>query len=313
MTAWRAGTAVGEVTPKHDFIVSSSAPAFLTAEHVEGTKPPAEYNGLPVVGSYGKAFVVESHFIPKGYVALVASSGADDSDNPIAVREHENSAYRGLRLIPGGRGQYPLIDASSPGPSASASATGARRSSARSWRARPTLRQRSISSDEHRPGIPEVRAQSRLRRAATACSPTATVPPEMSKTRSRSIGTRPTTVRPSSALGPGSSRRGGGMPGQKSAANTVGPRPGAAGQVRAISTPRTPGLPGPLSRCRTVDRPELCAKPGNRAAAVQGCGTAVPRPQPGRVPPPSHGRPSDTRPGWVLVLGRGRVPPVRAN
>lgn len=110
MTAWRAGTAVGGATPKHDFIVSSSAPAFLTAEHVEGTKPPAEYNGLPVVGSYGKAFVVESHFVPKGYVALAASSGPNDSDNPIAVREHENPAYRGLRLIGGGRGPYPLVD-----------------------------------------------------------------------------------------------------------------------------------------------------------------------------------------------------------
>ena len=110
MTAWRAGVAVGGVTPKYDFIVSSSAPAFLTAEHVEGTKPPAEYAGLPVVGSYGSVFVVESHFIPKGYVAAVASSGPNDSDNPIAVREHEDADFRGLRLI-GGRGPYPLVDA----------------------------------------------------------------------------------------------------------------------------------------------------------------------------------------------------------
>lgn len=111
LTAARAGVTVSTVTPKHDFIVSSSAPAFLTAEHIEGTKPPAEYNGLPVVGSYGGAFVVQSFFIPKGYVALVASSGPNDPDNPIAVREHEDADYRGLRLIPGGRGQYPLIDA----------------------------------------------------------------------------------------------------------------------------------------------------------------------------------------------------------
>lgn len=111
MTAWRAGVAVGGVTPKYDFIVSSSAPAFLTAEHIEGTKPPAEYAGLPVVGSYGGVFVVESHFIPKGYIAAVASSGSNDSDNPIAIREHESADYRGLRLISGGRGQYPLIDA----------------------------------------------------------------------------------------------------------------------------------------------------------------------------------------------------------
>jgi hypothetical protein len=96
------------VPPAH---MGSSAPAFLTSERIEGSKPPSEYNGLPVVGSYGGVFVVESHFIPKGYVAIVASSGPNDSDNPIAVREHEDGDYRGLRLIPGGRGQYPLIDA----------------------------------------------------------------------------------------------------------------------------------------------------------------------------------------------------------
>ncbi len=109
MTAWRAGVAVGGVTPKYDFIVSSSAPAFLTAEHVEGTKPPANYHGLPVLGSYGGAFVVHSYFIPQGYVALVASAGPNSSDNPVAVREHERSAYHGLLQIPG-RGQYPLQD-----------------------------------------------------------------------------------------------------------------------------------------------------------------------------------------------------------
>lgn len=109
MTSWRAGVAVGGVTPKYDFVVSSSAPAFLTTEHVEGTKPPADYNGLPVLGSYGGAYVVHSYFIPKGYTALVASAGPNSSDNPVAVREHDRSAYRGLLLIPG-NGQYPLQD-----------------------------------------------------------------------------------------------------------------------------------------------------------------------------------------------------------
>ncbi|MEN3220703.1 hypothetical protein PUR22_07635 [Mycolicibacterium porcinum] len=110
MTAWRAGVEVTTgVEPKFDFIVSSSAPAFLTAEHVEGTKPPAEYNGLPVLGSYGGAFVVQSYFIPKGYAALVASGGPNSDNNPVAVREHDQVEYQGLRHI-AGNGPYPLQD-----------------------------------------------------------------------------------------------------------------------------------------------------------------------------------------------------------
>jgi len=109
ISAWRAGVAVGGVTPKYDFIVSSSAPAYLTTEHVEGTPPPPEYNSLPVLGSYGGAYVIQSYFIPKGYVALAASAGPNSSDNPVALRQHANPAYQGLRLIPGS-GPYPLQD-----------------------------------------------------------------------------------------------------------------------------------------------------------------------------------------------------------
>lgn len=109
MTSWRAGVTAGGSTPKYDFIVSSSAPAFLTTEHVEGTPPPPDYAGLPVLGSYGGALVIQSYFIPLHYVALAASGGVNSSDNPVAFREHENPAYQGLRLIPG-NGPYPLQD-----------------------------------------------------------------------------------------------------------------------------------------------------------------------------------------------------------
>ena len=46
MTSWRAGVTVNSVTPKYDFIVSSSAPAYLTTEHVEGTPATARLRGL---------------------------------------------------------------------------------------------------------------------------------------------------------------------------------------------------------------------------------------------------------------------------
>ena len=54
--------------------------------------------------------MIQSYFIPKGWAAMVASGGPNSVDNPIGVREHDNSAYQGLRLIPG-NGKYPLQDA----------------------------------------------------------------------------------------------------------------------------------------------------------------------------------------------------------
>ncbi|UXA11812.1 hypothetical protein KXD97_28270 [Mycobacterium sp. SMC-8] len=111
MTRWRAGQeyATGVPLPLFDFIVSSNAPAFLTSERVQGETPPPDYGGVPVLGSYGGALVIQSYFIPKGYCTVVASGGANSVDNAVGVREHDNSAYQGLRQIPGS-GPYPLQD-----------------------------------------------------------------------------------------------------------------------------------------------------------------------------------------------------------
>ena len=65
------------------------------------------YAGLKVQGSYGKSWLIESNYIPSGYVAVVASGGPGSPDNPVAVREHPNAQYRGLRAIPG-KGPYSL-------------------------------------------------------------------------------------------------------------------------------------------------------------------------------------------------------------
>ncbi|MGU3502593.1 hypothetical protein [Mycobacterium sp. C31M] len=86
---------------------SSNAPARITHEHVEGATPPPEYAGQPVVGSYGGALLVESSFIPQGFVIIAATGGANSNDNPVGFREHQNSAYHGLRVIPG-VGPYPI-------------------------------------------------------------------------------------------------------------------------------------------------------------------------------------------------------------
>ena len=110
LTSWRAGVeyATGKV-PKFDFIPSSNAPARLTNERVEGAAPPPDYIGLEVTGSYGKALVIESYFIPAGWAAIVATGGPGGGNNPVGFREHTNPAYRGLRAIPG-VGPYPLTE-----------------------------------------------------------------------------------------------------------------------------------------------------------------------------------------------------------
>jgi hypothetical protein len=113
MTSWRAGVQyrAGAPLPNYDFIVTSAAPAFLTSERVQGETPPPEYGGLPVLGSYAGALVIQSYFVPKGWATVVASGGPNSTDNPIGLREHDVVDYQGLRLIPGNQGPYPLQDA----------------------------------------------------------------------------------------------------------------------------------------------------------------------------------------------------------
>lgn len=62
------------------------------------------------VGTYGPFHVVEEDYIPAGYMVSVVTGGPDNISNPIGLREHSNPAYRGLKVIPGQRSDYPLVD-----------------------------------------------------------------------------------------------------------------------------------------------------------------------------------------------------------
>lgn len=62
------------------------------------------------VGTYGPFHVVEEDYIPAGYLSAIATGGPESLQNPIGIREHKNAAYRGLKIIPGQRSQYPLLD-----------------------------------------------------------------------------------------------------------------------------------------------------------------------------------------------------------
>lgn len=115
---WRAGE---ESRPKegaetsgpiasHDFIPANDAPPFITgAGELVGTQVPGQLWGVKVEGSYGPSLLVQSDFVPSGFLAVMASYGPNSPYNAIGFREHPNSAYRGLRHIPGA-GAYPLVE-----------------------------------------------------------------------------------------------------------------------------------------------------------------------------------------------------------
>jgi hypothetical protein len=115
---WRAGhesrPAEGSETDgpiaKYDFIPALDQPAFVTpAGELVGEQVPGELWGVKVWGTYGPAVLVQSDFIPVGYVAVAASYGPDSPYNVIGFREHENPNYQGLRHI-AGPGPYPITE-----------------------------------------------------------------------------------------------------------------------------------------------------------------------------------------------------------
>lgn len=62
------------------------------------------------IGTYGPWHIIEEPYIPSGYMVGLASGGQESLQNPIGLREHANPAYRGLKVIPGQRSDYPLVD-----------------------------------------------------------------------------------------------------------------------------------------------------------------------------------------------------------
>lgn len=99
-----------DIIAKYDYIPSQGAPAYLQPENIVGQVAPESYNGLKVQGSYGPVWIIQSDFIPEDYFTVVATYGANSSDNAIGFREHPQRQYQGLRTIPG-LGPYPLTDA----------------------------------------------------------------------------------------------------------------------------------------------------------------------------------------------------------
>lgn len=95
----------------YDFIPANGQPTLiLPTNGLLGSVPPSSINGLPVVGSYGNALIVEEGYIPSGYLVAFATGGNAGLSNPIGIREHANPSLRGLRLINGEKAGYPIIN-----------------------------------------------------------------------------------------------------------------------------------------------------------------------------------------------------------
>jgi hypothetical protein len=100
----------------YDFIAGAGQAPWLLPTNTggvvspQGSAVPANVNGLPVVGVYGPWLVVEESYVPAGYMVGFATGGELAATNPIGMREHQNTALRGLRLVKGKEADYPLID-----------------------------------------------------------------------------------------------------------------------------------------------------------------------------------------------------------
>lgn len=92
---------------KHSYIPSKKAPAYLTPDNIVGEAISGEFHEIECLGSYGPAWLVETEFIPAGYIAVVATGGPNSQNNVVGVREHPIESYRGLLAVPGNTG-YPI-------------------------------------------------------------------------------------------------------------------------------------------------------------------------------------------------------------
>lgn len=66
----------------HDFIHAKTAPPNLTPDSIVGQSVSGEFHSVPVLGSYGPGWLVETPFILSGYVLVAASSGPEQPVQP---------------------------------------------------------------------------------------------------------------------------------------------------------------------------------------------------------------------------------------
>jgi hypothetical protein len=98
-----------------DFIPAQGTPAFLIPRDyvlpAGQTAPPASIAGMEVIGRYGEFTIIQEDYIPPKYLVAFATGGQESVNNPVGIRQHANPALRGLQLVQGRSGNYPLTEA----------------------------------------------------------------------------------------------------------------------------------------------------------------------------------------------------------
>ena len=100
------------ITASYDFIPAPNQPAQVlpNAEGLLGNQPGDMFAGVPLVGSYGFWNICEEQYIPSGYLLGVGFGGRFALTNPIGLRQPDQPAMQGLRVIAGNYQRYPLVD-----------------------------------------------------------------------------------------------------------------------------------------------------------------------------------------------------------
>ena len=88
---------------------SATVPQIVNGNVVGSVR--AAPQGLSAEGYIGEWVVVQNNEVPSGYLFGYATGGQFADENLVGLRQHENPSARGLRLVEGPNGRYPLIDA----------------------------------------------------------------------------------------------------------------------------------------------------------------------------------------------------------
>src|SRR6185312_14144470 len=76
---WKCGveSRPGGPIAKHDWVPAVSAPPHYSADVLVGQAVSGDFSGVDVLGTYGYVRLVETPYVPAGYIAVVASGGND--------------------------------------------------------------------------------------------------------------------------------------------------------------------------------------------------------------------------------------------
>jgi len=100
----------GSPVSQYDFIPTSNTGGGVFLANGTFVARPSLTGVTGEIGTWGPFNVIEEDMLPAGYMFAFATGGDRNVGNPVGYREHENASLRGLKLIPGDRNGYPLVE-----------------------------------------------------------------------------------------------------------------------------------------------------------------------------------------------------------